>query len=66
MSEFFYPIHYQPRTKMSKADGLSRHLGEEKSGIKMIFFKDRQLLIDKEDAELEAQDVDLQGIDISG
>ena len=51
---------------MSKADGLSRHLGEEKSGIKMIFFKDRQLLIDKEDAELEAQDVDLQGIDISG
>jgi len=66
MSEFFYAIHYRPGTKMGKADGLSRRSGEEKSGMEMTFFEDRQLLVDEEDVELEAEDIDLQGIDISG
>ena len=51
---------------MGKADGLSRRSGEEKSGMKMTFFEDRQLLVDEEDVELEAEDINLQGIDISG
>jgi len=51
---------------MGKADSLSRHLGEVKSGMEMMFFEDRQLLVDKEDAELEAEDIDLQRIDILG
>jgi len=51
---------------MGKADSLSRHSGEEKSDMKMTFFKDGQLLVDEEDEELEAEDIDLQSIDISG
>ena len=51
---------------MDKADGLSRHLGEKKSGMEMMFFEDGQLLVDEEDKELEVKDIDLQGIDISG
>jgi len=51
---------------MGKADGLSRRSGEEKSGMEMMFFEDGQLLVDEEDVELEAEDIDLQGIDISG
>jgi len=51
---------------MGKADGLSRRSGEEKSGMEMTFFEDGQLLVDEEDVELEAEDINLQGIDISG
>jgi len=66
MSELFYNIHYRPVTKMGKADGLSRRSGEEKSSMEMKFFEDGQLLVDEEDVEVEAEDIDLQGIDISG
>jgi len=38
MSELFYTIHYKPGSKMGKADGLSRRLGEEKSGMEARFF----------------------------
>jgi len=43
MSEFFYIIHYKPGSKMSKADGLSRRSGEEKSGMEARFFDEGQL-----------------------
>jgi len=59
MSEFFYTIHYRPGTKIDKADGLSRCSGEEKSGMEIRFFEDRQLLVDEEDVELEAEDINL-------
>jgi len=51
---------------MGKADSLSRRSGEEKSGMEIMFCEDEQLLVDEEDMELEAEDIDLQGINISG
>jgi len=66
VSEFFYTIHYRPGTKMGKTDGLSRHSGEKQSDMEMTFSEDGQLLVDEEDVKLEAEDIDLQGIDISG
>jgi len=65
MSEFFYTIHYKPGSKMGKADGLSRRSGEEKSGIQARFFDEGQLLVDGEDEEPDAEDVELPGIDVS-
>jgi len=51
---------------MGKLDGLSRSSGEEKSGMEIKFFESRQLLVNKVNAELEAEDIGLQGIHISG
>ena len=52
---------------MGKLDGLSRCLGEEKSGIDANFFDEGQLLdhenndvVDKEDVK----DMELEGIDV--
>ena len=44
MSEVIYHIHYRPGFKMGKPDGLSRHSGEEKSGMDADFFDEGQLL----------------------
>jgi len=65
MSEFFYTIHYKPGSKMGKTDGLSRHSGEEKSGMEAQFFDEGQLLVDGKDEELDAEDMELPGIDVS-
>src|SRR5436853_7611709 len=69
MSEFMYQIHYRPGSKMSKADGLSRRSGEEKSGREVQFFEEGQLLDLEEDNDGEEEDaeaVELRGIDVSG
>jgi len=50
---------------MGKADGLSRHLGKEKSGMEARFFDEGQLLVDGEDKEIDADDVELAEIDVS-
>jgi len=50
---------------MGKADGLSRRSGEEKSGMDARFFDEGQLLVDGEEEELDAEDVELPGIDVS-
>src|SRR5437868_8276224 len=54
---------------MGKPDGLSRHLGEEKSGMEGQFFEEGQLLDLEEDndgEEEDAEDVGLEGIDVAG
>jgi len=69
MSEFSYQIHYRPGTKMGKPDGLSRRLGEEKSGMEAKFFDEGQLMALGEDEnknEGEAEDIELEGIDVAG
>ena len=68
MSEFRYNIHYRPGTKMGKPDGLSRPSGEEKSGMDVKFFEEGQLLDlgkDENDDECNAEDIELEGIDVS-
>src|SRR5258706_4900792 len=67
MSEFSYQIHYRPGAKMGKPDGLSRRSGEEKSGMEVQFFNKGQLLALEEDnneQEEDAEDVELEGVDI--
>jgi len=69
MSEFIYQIHYRPGSKMGKPDGLSRRSGEEKSGMEAQFFEEGQLLDLEEDndgEEEDAEDVELEGIDVAG
>ena len=54
---------------MGKPDGLSRHSGEEKSGMEGQFFEEGQLLDLEEDndgEEEDAEDVELEGIDVAG
>jgi len=52
-------------------DGLSRDLGEEKSGMEPKFFKEGQLLALDEDDDVvpveegEAEDVELEGIKVA-
>ena len=68
MSEFSYQIHYCPAKKMGKPDSLSRRSGEEKSRMKAQFFNEGQLLDLKEnnnDQEEDAEDVELEGIDVA-
>ena len=68
MSELRYNIHYRPGTKMGKADGLSRRSVEEKSGMDAKFFEEGQLLDlgeDENDTEGNAEDIELEGIDVS-
>jgi len=68
MSEFIYHIHYRRGSKMGKADGLSRHSGEEKSGMKARFFNEGQLLdLEEDDAgeKGDADDVELEAIDVA-
>jgi len=65
MSEFFYTIHYKPASKIGKADGLSTCSGKEKSSMEAWFFDEGQLLVNGEDEELDAKDVELAGIDVS-
>ena len=65
MSEFFYTIPYKSGSKMGKADGLSKRSGEEKSGMEAWFFDEGQLLVNGEDEELDTEDVELPGIDVS-
>ena len=67
MSEFIYSIHYRPGFKIGKLDRLSRCLVEEKSGMYMQFFDEGQLLDVENDnvgEEEDAEDVELQGIDV--
>ena len=53
---------------MSKADGLSKHSKQEKSGIDVHFFNEGQLL-DLENNDVgedeDAEDVELEGIDVA-
>ena len=68
MSEFIYHVHYRLGFKMGKADGLSRHSGEEKSGMDAQFFDVGQLLdLENDDVgeEEDAEDVELEGIDVA-
>ena len=68
MYEFHYNIHYRPGTKMGKSDGLSRRSVEEKSAMHVKFFEDGQLLDlvqEENDNERNAEDMELEGIDIS-
>ena len=68
MCEFRYNIYYRPGTKMGKPDGLSRRSGEEKSGMDAKFFEEGQLLNlgeDENDNEGNAEDIELEGIDVS-
>ena len=68
MSEFIYHIHFRPGFKMGKPDGLSRHSGEEKSGMDTYFFDKGQLLNFENDdvgEEEDAEDVELEGIDVA-
>ena len=64
MSEFIYHIHYRPGFKMGKPDGLSRHSGQEKSGMDTNFFDKGQLLDLENDDEADVEDVGLEGIDV--
>ena len=53
---------------MSKPDGLSRRSGEEKSGMDKHFFDQGQLLDLEHDnigEEEDAEDVELEGIDVA-
>ena len=67
MSEFTYHIHYRPGFKKRKLDGLSKHSEKEKSEIDANFFDEVQLR-DLENIatgeEEDAEDVELEGIDI--
>ena len=68
MSEFIYHIHYRPGFKMGKPDGLSRRSEEEKSGMDGHFFDEGQLLdLENDDVveEEDAEDVELEGIDVA-
>ena len=68
MSEFIYHIHYRPGFKIGKPDGLSRRSGEEKSGMDAHLFNKGQLLDLKNDdsgEEENAEDVELEGIDVA-
>ena len=53
---------------MSKPDGLSRRLGEEKSGVDAHVFNEGQLLdLENKDGgeEEDAEDMELDGIDVA-
>ena len=53
---------------MGKPDGLSRHLGEEKSGMNVHYFNEGQLLELKNNNIGEEEDVEieeLEGIDVA-
>ena len=68
MSEFIYHIYYRPGFKMGKPDGLSRRSGEEKSGMDAHFCDEGQLLDlenDDDGEEEDAEDVELEGIDVA-
>ena len=67
MSEFIYHIHYRPGFKIGKPDGLSRHSGEEKSGMDPHLFDEGQLLDFENDnvgKEEDAEDMELEGINV--
>jgi len=54
---------------MGKAECLSRHSGEEKSGMEARFFDEGQLVyLEEDDAEgrRDADDVELEAIDVAG
>jgi len=51
---------------MGKPDCLSKRSGEEKSGMEAKFFHEGQLLDLGEDNEGNAEDVELEGIDVAG
>ena len=67
MFEFIYHIHYRPALKMDNPDGLSKRSGEEKSGMDVQVFDEGQLLdLENDDVEEEdAEDVELEGIDVA-
>ena len=68
LSEFRYNIHYRRRTKMGKPDGLCRRSGQEKSGMDAKLMEEGQLLDQEEDEndnEHNADDIELEGIDVS-
>ena len=68
MYEFIYHIHYRPGFNIGKPDGLSRWLGEEKSGMDTNFFEEGQLVdLENDDVveEEDAEDVELEGIDVA-
>ena len=53
---------------MGKPDGLSARSGQDKSGIDVKFFEEGQLLdlgADENDNEGNADDIELEGIDVS-
>ena len=68
MSEFIYHLHYRLGFKEAKLDGLSRCSEKEKSGIDAHFFDEGQLLDLANDNVVEeenAEDIELQGIDVA-
>ena len=68
MSEFRYHIHQQRGTKMGKLNGLSRRSGVQESGMDVKFVVQGQLLDLEEyenDNEGNAEDIELEGIDVS-
>ena len=68
MSELIYHFHYRPGFKMGKPDGLSRRSGEEKSGMDAHLFDEGQLRdLENDDVgeEEDAEDVELEGIDVA-
>ena len=68
MSEFRCNIHYRRGTKMGKPDGLSTRSGEEKSAMYAKFFEEGQLLDlgeDENNNHGNAEDIELEGIDVS-
>ena len=63
MSEIIYHIHYRPGFEIGKPDGLSRHSGEEKSGMDSHVFNEGQLLdLENDDVreEEDAENMELQ------
>ena len=68
MSEFIYHIHYRPGFKIGKPDGLSRHLGKEKSAMDAHIVNEWQLLdLENNDVveEENAEDMELEGIEVA-
>ena len=68
MSEFIYYIHNRPRFKIDKPDGLSKGVGEEKSGMGAHVFDEVKLLDLKHDdvgEEENVKDMEKEGIDIA-
>ena len=61
-------MHYTLEFKADEQDGQCRQLGEEQCEVNIHFFNKRQVLDLESDnigQEKDAEDVDLEGIDVS-
>ena len=59
MSKFNYQIYDRAGTKIWKADGLSRHGGEEKSCMEAKCFKEVQIIVLVDDKEENTKDMEV-------